>query len=96
MKLQERIRLHGLTIEQMQGELRDVERAMLDFRFDAGLNRLTNTAGMHHARKRIAALKTIIREKELLATHGFATMDEYKTYQVANRKTYQAAKLAAR
>jgi len=88
VKLQERRRLHGLTSDQLRGELAESERALLDFRFDAGLNRLSNPAGMHNARKRIAVLYTLIREKELLQNSGFATMDEYKIFAHAEHKAY--------
>jgi len=83
-----------LTIDQLRGELADTERSLLDFRFDAGLNRLSNPAGMHNARKRIAVLKTLIREKELLQASGFASMDEYKAYARAERKAYAESKKA--
>ena len=90
MRLQERIRVHSLTIEQLRGELRELERALLDLHFDAGLNKLSNTSGLRNTRKKIAAMKTIIREKELLDEHGFTTMEEYKAFQGANRKAYSS------
>ncbi len=96
MKLEERRRLHGLTTEQLQNELNEAERDLLNYRFDAGLNRLTNPAGMHNTRKRIARLKTLIREKELTSELGFGSMDEYKAYKTAERKTYHQEKKAAR
>lgn len=94
MNLTERKRLHELTIEQLQQELKDAETALLNFRFDAGLNRLTNPAGMHNARKQIARLKTLIREKELITDMGFSSMDEYKAFKQAERKSYRAQKAA--
>lgn len=94
MKRNEMNDLHNLTIEQLQGELQTTERKLLDLRFDNGLNRLTNTAGLHNTRKRIAVIKTLIREKELLATSGFATMDEYKAFKVTERKVFRQARKA--
>jgi len=94
VKLDERRRMHGLTKDEILREIDEAERALLNFRFEAGLNRLTNPAGMHNTRKRIAVLKTLLREKELLAESGFATMDEYKTYKNTERKTYRQSKAA--
>ncbi len=89
MKLEERRRLHDLTKEQLQDELHKAEETLLNYRFDAGMNRLTNPAGLHNTRKRIAVLKTLIRQKELLADSGFNTMEEYKAYKSAERRAYK-------
>ena len=94
MKLQERDRLHKMTIDELNKELAEAERTLLTYRFDAGLNRLTNPAGMHNTRKRIAALKTIIREKELMAEHGFSSMREYQAYQAGANTARRAARKA--
>ncbi|HEX2951070.1 MAG TPA: 50S ribosomal protein L29 [Armatimonadota bacterium] len=94
MKLDERRRLHGLSRDELVNELQQAESALINFRFDAGLNRLTNPAGMHNTRKRIAVLKTLIREKELLNESGFSSVEEYKAYKIAERRTYKAAKAA--
>jgi ribosomal protein L29 len=88
MKLQERRDLHAFTADQLQTQLLEAERDMLNFRFDAGLNRLTNPAGMHKTRKRIAILKTLLREKEILTQTGFSTVEEYKAFKVAERRAY--------
>jgi ribosomal protein L29 len=93
VKLTERERLHGLTMEQLTSELLEAERGLLTFRFDAGLNRLTNTAGLHNVRKRIAVLKTLMRQQELLAAAGVASMDEYKAFKVTERKSYRKSKV---
>ncbi len=56
MRLEERRRLHEMTIEQLQHELTEAQRTLLDHQFDAGLKRLTNPAGLHNTRKRVAML----------------------------------------
>lgn len=94
MKLDERRRLHGLTNDELRNELGVAERALLDLRFDAGLNRLSNPAALHNTRKRIAMLKTLIRQHELLAEHNFATMDEYKAYKAAENRAYRTRRKA--
>lgn len=94
MKLEERRRIHGLTKDQLAKDLQDAERQLLEYRFDAGLNRLNNPAGLHNSRKLIAMLKTLIREKELLEASGFQSIEEYKTYKFAERKAYKQARHA--
>jgi ribosomal protein L29 len=94
VKLDERRTIHAMTIADLATELATAERQLLDARFDAGLNRLSNPALLHKTRKRIALMKTLIREKELLAEHGFQTMDEYKAYRHAERLTFKAARKA--
>lgn len=94
MKLNERVRLHGLSKDELEKELAEAERALLTYRFDAGLNRLTNPAGMHNTRKRIAVLKTLIREQELVSEHGFGSMIEYRAYKAAENKAFRARRKA--
>lgn len=94
MKLNERTRLHGLSTEELEKELADAERALLNFRFDAGLNRLSNPAGMHNTRKRVATLKTLITEKALMAEHGFSSMREYQAFKAAANAAHRAQRKA--
>lgn len=94
MKLEERRRIHDMSKEQLQHELAESERTLLNHQFDAGLKRLTNPAGLHNTRKRIAMLKTLIRERELLADSGFTSMEEYKAYRVTERKVFQESRKA--
>ena len=94
MKMEERRRIHDMTKEQLQDDLAETERALLNFQFDAGMKRLTNPAGIHNAKKRIALLKTLLRQHELLAESGFATMDEYKAYRVTERRVFREERRA--
>ena len=43
MKLEERRRLHEMTTEQLQQELAEAQRTLLNHQFDAGLKRLTES-----------------------------------------------------
>lgn|GEM_PF-1264031 len=86
MKLVERRRLHELTKEQLHTELAEAERDLLDHQFDKGLKRLTNPAALHNSRKRVARLKTLIRQRELLEETGLGSMEEYKAFRVAERR----------
>jgi ribosomal protein L29 len=94
VNINERARLHGLKKDELEKELAEAERDLIGFRFDAGLNRLTNPAALHKSRKRIAVLKTLIRQQELLAESGFTTMPEYQAYRMAERRAHKAARKA--
>ena len=89
MRLEERRHLHDMAKEELQHELDEAQRTLLNHRFDAGLKRLTNPAGLHNARKRVAMLHTLIRERELLEESGLNTIEEYKAYRMAERKVYR-------
>lgn len=92
MRLDERRRLHDLSTEQLQHELAEAQRTLLNHRFDAGLKRLTNPAGLHNTRKLIAMLKTLLRERELLEETGLNNIEEYKVYRIAERKAFRASR----
>ncbi|MHB0936686.1 MAG: 50S ribosomal protein L29 [Armatimonadota bacterium] len=92
--MDERRRLHELTKEQLNTELADAERNLLDLQFDKGLKRLTNPAALHNTRKRIALLKTLIRQRELLAETGLSSMEEYKAFRVSEKHEYAGRKKA--
>lgn len=94
MKMDERRRLHELTKEQLNTELAETERALLDLQFDKGLKRLTNPAALHNTRKRIAVLKTLIRQRELLEETSLGSMEEYKAFRVAEKREYASRKKA--
>jgi ribosomal protein L29 len=96
VKLDERRRLHGLDVPALQTELNDTQDQLLRLRFDAGLKRLTNTASLHTTRKRVAVIKTIIREKQLVAEHDFSTMAEYRAFRQAECATFKARRKARR
>lgn len=94
MKLEERRRIHEMTKEQLQTELVDAERQLLNHQFDAGLKRLGNPAALHNTRKRVAMLKTLIRERELLEENSLTSIEEYKAYRIAERREFVARKKA--
>ncbi len=89
-----RDRLQGLSVDELKHELAAAEQSLLNYQFDAGLKRLTNPAGMHDARKQIARVKTILRQRELLANAGVGTMDEYKAYKTAERIAFRDSRRA--
>jgi len=92
MKLEERRRLHGLGSEELKKELSNAEEAMMQHRFDRGLNKNVTSSSIHNTRKMIAVLKTLIREKELVSEAGFSNIEEYKKFRAVERKAYKAGK----
>jgi len=94
VKMDDRRRLHELTKNDLQTELVTAERELLDHQFDKGLKRLTNPAALHNARKRVARLKTLIRQHELLEETGLGSMDEYKAFRVTERREFVSRKNA--
>jgi ribosomal protein L29 len=94
VKLEERRRLHNLTIDELKSELADMERTLIELQFAAGMNQLSNPASLGTARKKVAVLHTIIHEKEILANTGFATFDEYRKYRNDENKVFRAERKA--
>lgn len=92
--MDERRRLHELTKEQLNTELADAERNLLDHQFDKGLKRLTHPAALHNTRKRIAMLKTLIRQRELLDETGLSSMEEYKAFRIGEKREFAGRKKA--
>ena len=92
MKLEERRRLHGLNSAELQKELTQAEETMMQFNFDRGLNKNVTSSSIHNTRKMIAILKTLLREKELVAEAGFNSIEEYKKFRAIERKAYKAGK----
>jgi len=92
VRLEERRRIHDMTKEQLLHELDEAQRTLLTHRFDAGLKRLTNPAGLHNTRKLVAMLKTLIRERELLEETGLNSIEEYKVYRIAEHKAFRESR----
>ena len=57
--------IRALSVEDMKKQLSDAEKEMLDLRFKLMTKQLVNHREIPAARKKIAQLKTILREKEL-------------------------------
>ena len=57
--------LRGLTDEELATELEDSEREMMNLRFRIATMQLADVNSIKRARKRIARIRTITREREL-------------------------------
>ena len=62
--------IRALTDEQIQEQLEDSRREVFNLRFRAATRQLSNTNEMAKARKGVARILTIIRERQL------ATVDQ--------------------
>jgi len=94
VKLEERRRLHNLTIDELKSELAETERTLIELQFAAGMNQLSSPASLGTCRKKVAVLYTLIREKEILGNTGFASFDDYRKFRSIENKMFRAARKA--
>lgn len=57
--------LRGLEGEELLTELQDTRRELMNLRFRAATMQLSNVSEIRKARKRIARINTVLREREL-------------------------------
>ena len=60
--------LRALTDDDLGTELDETHRALMNLRFRAATMQLANVNEIRRARKRIARINTVIRERELAGT----------------------------
>ena len=60
--------LRALTDDDLGTELDETRRALMNLRFRAATMQLANVNEIRRARKRIARISTVIRERELAGT----------------------------
>ncbi|MDA0364327.1 MAG: 50S ribosomal protein L29 [Chloroflexi bacterium] len=72
--------LRARTDEDLAGELDESHQALFNLRFQAATGQLADVAQVRNARRRIARIKTLLREREILAiadaAAGAATENE--------------------
>ena len=59
--------IRSLTDEELTDELEETHRELMNLRFRAATMQLANVKEIRKARKRIARIKTVLRERELAA-----------------------------
>jgi large subunit ribosomal protein L29 len=57
--------LRDLSGEELQGKEGELRQELLNLRFQHATRQLENTARLAHARREIARIATILREREL-------------------------------
>ncbi|MDD2902658.1 MAG: 50S ribosomal protein L29 [Syntrophales bacterium] len=55
--------LRDLTLEELQGKLKEISEELFNLNFQHSSQQLDNTARLGQARKDLARLKTVLREK---------------------------------
>lgn len=67
MKLKMKNQMRSKTIGELQKELQESAKNLFEKRLERSQRKLKNTSSILHARKDIARIKTLLREKELQA-----------------------------
>ncbi|MDA1096525.1 MAG: 50S ribosomal protein L29 [Chloroflexi bacterium] len=62
--------------DQLHEELENARREVFNLRFRAATRQLANTTEVSHARRRVARVLTVIRERELGAVATVAVQEE--------------------
>jgi large subunit ribosomal protein L29 len=57
--------LRGLSDGELQNQIQENERALVDMRFKKAVGQLESTAALRTIRRDIARMKTILRQREL-------------------------------
>ena len=76
MSTQETTDLRALPGAQLRGELDDSMRALFNLRFRAATRQLADVSQVRGARRRVARIKTLLREREILVELGELDPDE--------------------
>lgn len=67
MPAQETVDLRALGDQELGGELEDAHQTLFNLRFQAATRQLANVAQVGKARRRIARIRTLLREREIIA-----------------------------
>ena len=67
MTAQETTNLRALPSDELQQELDESLRALFNLRFQAATRQLADVSQVRRARRRVARVRTLLREREILA-----------------------------
>ena len=67
MSAQETTDLRALPSDELQQELDESLRALFNLRFQAATRQLADVSQVRRARRRVARVRTLLREREILA-----------------------------
>ena len=68
--------LRAMSDEELGGELEETRRALFNLRFQAATRQLADVSQVRAARRRVARIKTLQRQRELIAAYGAAEATE--------------------
>jgi len=63
----EAVELRARTDEELLGELEEAHQALFNLRFQAATRQLADVSQVSRARRRVARIKTLLRERAILA-----------------------------
>ncbi len=63
----ETVELRGRTDEQLQTDLNEAHQALFNLRFQAATHQLADNQQVGKARRRVARIHTLLRERDILA-----------------------------
>lgn len=67
MAAPETVELRERTSDQLGEDLEEAHQSLFNLRFQAATRQLADVAQVHNAKRRIARIKTLLREREILA-----------------------------
>jgi large subunit ribosomal protein L29 len=67
MKVKDKQLFHSQTLVQLQTDLAEAQKNLVDLRLKLRTNQLKNTSQLKKTRHQIAVLKTIIEQKQITA-----------------------------
>ena len=70
MTAQETADLRELPSEELERELEESLRGLFNLRFQAATRQLADVSQVRRARRRVARVRTLLREREILAAIG--------------------------
>ncbi len=70
MTAQETADLRALPSDELRQELDESLRALFNLRFQAATRQLADVSQVRRARRRVARVRTLLREREILAAIG--------------------------
>jgi len=59
-----------MSVDELENRLEELQRNLFDMKTQAVTEKLENTKGLRNARRDIARIKTILREKTVAAKQG--------------------------
>ena len=62
--------LRAMTDAELRSELEETQRALFNLRFQAATRQLADVSQVRSARRRVARIKTLLHERELLEAYG--------------------------
>ena len=62
--------LRAMSEADLRNELEETQRALFNLRFQAATRQLADVSQVRTARRRVARIKTLLHQRELLAAYG--------------------------